>query len=746
MRTIGVDRRVTAWTAAGLLICVAYPLLGDGTLAGALLYNLFELLTFVVVLVRARRNRPEDRLGWYVFAAAIGFRLAGDVTYEIYRQVLHQSPFPSPADVFYLGSCPLLVAGTLLLARGGRRPGRDLAGLLDAAIIATGLGLVWWVLVIGPIAGDSSIPLAERLLGAAYPGCDLVLLALVARVLTRSGRPAVSVALLITGTGTLLAADVGFQFVTAYRPELEGIISVGWLLSNVVWGAAALHPSAAAPPPVRTGGPRVGPGRLVLLTGSTLLVPTLLFAQGALGFPNLSWLSIGIGAVLLFVLVLLRMSGFVTQVQRQARQLQDLAMRDDLTGLPNRRFFEERLAVAVAAGPAQVAMLDLNGFKDVNDRFGHAVGDRLLAVVAQRLADRLRGGDLVARMGGDEFAVLVTGASPEAMTGIVDRLTAGLRRPVEVGGHELLVGASVGIAGDEGTDDPYEVLRRADTAMYAAKAQTGSHVRRYAVERDDRARAAAQLGAELRAALDTGQFRLLYQPIVSLPDARVVSVEALIRWHHPQRGLINPVDFIPVAEQNGLIVELGAWILRTACAQAVTWHISQASSAPVRVSVNVSARQLAEPDFAGLVAEVLAWTGLSAHNLIIEVTETAVFRGGQSVQTVKDLHQLGVRIALDDFGTGHSSLGLLHTVPVDVIKVDKSFVDTITMAGRHAVIATALIQVADGLGLTAVAEGVETAEQATELHRLGYRLAQGYHFGRPVAEPDFHGVRTAVAG
>jgi EAL domain-containing protein (putative c-di-GMP-specific phosphodiesterase class I) len=225
-----------------------------------------------------------------------------------------------------------------------------------------------------------------------------------------------------------------------------------------------------------------------------------------------------------------------------------------------------------------------------------------------------------------------------------------------------------------------------------------------------------------------------------------VAVEALIRWHHPERGLVNPADFIPVAERNGLIVELGAWILTTACAQAVTWQRTHGAAAPSRVSVNVSARQLAEPGFADVVAHTLAVTGLPAHHLIVEVTETAVFGGGQSVQTVKDLHQLGVRIALDDFGTGHSSLGLLHTVPVDTLKVDKSFVDTITMAGRHAVIATALIQVADGLGLTAVAEGVETAEQAAELHRLGYRLAQGYHFGRPVAEPDFHGVRTAVAG
>jgi EAL domain-containing protein (putative c-di-GMP-specific phosphodiesterase class I) len=192
--------------------------------------------------------------------------------------------------------------------------------------------------------------------------------------------------------------------------------------------------------------------------------------------------------------------------------------------------------------------------------------------------------------------------------------------------------------------------------------------------------------------------------------------------------------------------ELGAWILTTACAQAVTWQHTHGAAAPRRVSVNVSARQLAEPGFTDLVAHTLAVTGLPAHHLIVEVTETAVFGGGQSVQTVKDLHQLGVRIALDDFGTGHSSLGLLQTVPVDTLKVDKSFVDTITMAGRHAVIATALIQVADGLGLTAVAEGVETAEQATELHRLGYRLAQGYHFGRPVAQPGFHDVRTVVAG
>jgi EAL domain-containing protein (putative c-di-GMP-specific phosphodiesterase class I) len=200
---------------------------------------------------------------------------------------------------------------------------------------------------------------------------------------------------------------------------------------------------------------------------------------------------------------------------------------------------------------------------------------------------------------------------------------------------------------------------------------------------------------------------------------------------------MSPAEFIPVAERNGQIVELGAWILLEACSQAATWLATLGTAAPGKVSVNVSARQLAEPDFAEVVAAVLAATGLPAERLAIEVTETAVFGGGRAIEALDAVHRLGVRIALDDFGTGHSSLGLLQTCPVDILKVDKSFVDNVTMAGRHSVIATALINVSDGLNLDAIAEGVETAEQAAELYRLGYRYAQGYHFGRPVANPQF---------
>jgi diguanylate cyclase (GGDEF)-like protein len=392
-----------------------------------------------------------------------------------------------------------------------------------------------------------------------------------------------------------------------------------------------------------------------------------------------------------------------------------------------------------------VCLLDLNGFKTVNDRLGHTVGDRLLVAVAGRLASALRDADVVARMGGDEFAVLVPRATAAEADAILRRLTGALREPVEVGGHKLHVTASIGITDAAGTDDPVEVLRRADVAMYAAKA-SGGRQRRFSAELDDRAAQEARLAVEMRAGLDTGQFRMVYQPIVDLPEGRLRYVESLVRWQHPERGFVGPAEFIPLAEQTGLIVELGEWILRTACAQFARWRAEHGSRAPRRISVNVSARQLAEPGFAALVAEVLDTTGVPASQLIIEVTETAVFGGGAAVQAVKDLHELGVRIALDDFGTGHSSLGLLQTVPVDVLKVDKSFVDNLTMAGRHAVIATALIQVSNGLGLTAVAEGVETAEQAAELHRIGYQLAQGYHFGKPVAEPDFGLAAAKAAG
>jgi diguanylate cyclase (GGDEF)-like protein len=720
------DRVWSAWMVAGTLACLAYSLLPDEGRATAVLYSVVGFSAFVATVTGVRRHRPADARGWYLFAF-------GQLTWAI-GQVVPQTPYPSLADACHLAAYPLYVAGVVYLVRA-RLP-RDRAGLLDAAIIATGVGLVYWVYLINPLLAAADQPALATWTSVAYPVCDIVVFAVVARLLTGGGHRSTSLLLLAVGMAVLFGTDTFASIVNLLSVYDGGVLGAGWLIANVFWAGAANHPSIATPLPAARPAAPAGRLRLALLTACTMLAPAVLFIPGGRWHDHLNWMAAGVGAVVLFLLVLTRMSGFVTQMRAQSVQLEDLAMRDALTGLANRRRFELRLAEALDAGTAQVAVIDLAGFKTINDRHGHAAGDRVLAAVAARFAGRLRETDLVARTGGDEFAVLVPDATDAVADAVVGRLADALREPVTASDLELLVSARIGIATGAGGDDPVEVMRRADVAMFAAKAR-GERSRRYSPDLDTQTVEAARIGGELRNAMDTGQLRLVYQPIVELPHGRIASVEALVRWDHPERGLVGPADFIEVAEQNGLIVELGAWVLRTACAQAVIWRETLGPDAPQRVSVNVSARQLAEPGFAQLVAETLAWTGLGAHRLVVEVTETAVFGGGLAVQALESLHELGVQIALDDFGTGHSSLTLLQTVPVDVLKVDKSFVDNVTMAGRHAVIATALIQVADGLGLGAVAEGVETAEQAAELHRMGYRLAQGYHFGRPVTEPAF---------
>jgi diguanylate cyclase len=724
----------------GALACAAYPALPNEGPASAILYFLLGFSASVVTITGVRRHRPADAKGWYLFALGQLTWACGDLIYEINRQILHQTPYPSPADALYLAAYPLYISGVVCLVRA-RLP-RDRAALLDAAIIATGVGLVYWVFIVSPLLGASDAAPLARALSVADPTADVVVFAVVVRLLTGGGYRTTSLRLLAGGMAVLFVTDTFYSIVNLLSVYNGGLLGAGWLIAYVLWAGAANHPSIADPVPAPPPAARAGRLRMVLLAACTLLAPAVLFIQGERRHGHLNWLAIGIGAVVLFLLVLARMSGVIGQVQAQSRQLEDLAMRDELTGLANRRRFAARLAEALTAGSAQVAVIDLAGFKTINDRHGHAAGDRVLAAVAERFAARLRETDLVARMGGDEFAVLVPDSTEPVADAVVGRLAAALREPIATGDLELLVGARIGVAAGASGEDPDEVLRRADVAMYAAKAR-GERSHRYSPELDAESTEAARIGAELRTALDTGQLTVFYQPIVELPHGRIVSAEALVRWEHPERGFVSPADFIPVAEQNGLIVELGAWVLRTACAQAVMWRETLGADAPRRISVNVSARQLAEPGFADLVASTLAWTGLGAHHLVVEVTETAVFEGGLAVQALERLHALGVQIALDDFGTGHSSLTLLQTVPVDVLKVDKSFVDNVTMAGRHAVIATALIQVADGLGLSAVAEGVETAEQAAELHRMGYRLAQGYHFGQPAADLPLSVARTA---
>ncbi|BCJ55558.1 hypothetical protein Asp14428_70330 [Actinoplanes sp. NBRC 14428] len=479
----------------------------------------------------------------------------------------------------------------------------------------------------------------------------------------------------------------------------------------------------------------------------------LLFVAGMAGAVVL---TVALAAVVLTVLVVARQISALSENGRLLRrvdanllelnsyqdQLTHRATHDDLTDLANRSLFEQQTSEALArvSGPdgdapetLSLALIDLDDFKAINDRLGHAVGDALLVVVADRLREAVRADDIVARLGGDEFGLLLNGLRSDEATEVLDRIAESLTRPVHALGYDLLVKASIGLAEVWPEASPQELLRRADLAMYAAKERgKGRHAVYDARLEQDQA-ADAQLGAELRRALDHGDFTLVYQPIVALPDGRWTSLETLVRWKHAERGFIGPDVFIPIAERTGLIVPLGDWILRTALRQAADWQERFGTAAPGEIGVNVSARQLREPGFAADVRAALADSGFDPEKLVVEVTETAVFDGGVALDTLQNLVTLGVKVALDDFGTGHSSLGLLRTCPADTLKVDKSFVDGIGGRSEEAVIATAMIQITNGLHLQAIAEGVETAEQAETLYRLGYRFAQGYHFSRPLS-------------
>ena len=435
-------------------------------------------------------------------------------------------------------------------------------------------------------------------------------------------------------------------------------------------------------------------------------------------------------AVLLTALVVLRQITAFQDNQRLLDRLDHNATHDPLTGLPNRSLFNERLRRAVTdlQDPVAVVLADLDDFKTVNDTLGHAAGDTLLVTVAQRLRDAVPAHGTVARLGGDEFSLLLPGHDAAATDRVIRSIIDALYQPVEVEGRTLRVRASFGVAGAAPGDDAAELLRRADVAMYEAKARGEGSWQHHTPGMQARGAALEQASSALRQALHDDQLRLHYQPIVRLDDDHLAGVEALLRWQHPERGLIGAPEIIPIIEASGLIIDIGRWVLRAACRQMAAWHDAYPASAPPTISINVSAQQLREPSFAAEVAAALTDHHLPAQRLIIEITESTAIGGGATADTLAALRALGIRVALDDFGTGQSTLSLLAACPIDQIKLDRSF-----LPDEHSsVIAAAVLQLARGFGLDTVAEGVETPAQVERLRTLGYQQAQGYHFARPM--------------
>ncbi|MBG0566133.1 EAL domain-containing protein [Actinoplanes sp. NEAU-A11] len=441
------------------------------------------------------------------------------------------------------------------------------------------------------------------------------------------------------------------------------------------------------------------------------------------------------GLVLVRQYVVLRENTRLLREKRASEErLRFEATHDALTGLANRALFRDWLAVTLRSGDATVLLVDLDDFKTVNDSLGHDVGDELLVAFAETLRAAVGDDGRVVRLGGDEFAVLTTGPGGEALAG---RIMAAFRDPISA--HRLLVRASVGIASAPAGTAVSSLLRDADVAMYTAKQRGKANWVRYATGMEKPLVAHAQIGGDLRRALDAGEFRLVYQPLVELRTRRVIGVEALVRWMHPERGMVSPAEFIPAAERTGLIVPLGRFVLRETCRQSAAWLAEFGPDVFQKAGPNVSVRQLHDPEFVAEVRAALADSGFPAERLILELTESAVLRGPQVSRALHELNALGVRLALDDFGTGESSLSLLRAFPAAIVKLDKSFVDGIELdepgtaaADARQAVARAVVQLSGALGLDTVAEGIENEEQAQRLMRLGYTTGQGYHLGRPM--------------
>jgi len=419
-------------------------------------------------------------------------------------------------------------------------------------------------------------------------------------------------------------------------------------------------------------------------------------------------------------------------------ELKRQAFHDSLTGLANRALFSDRLEHALSrtrrfASKVAVLFIDLDDFKTVNDSLGHAEGDELLVAVAHRFAAALRSGDTIARMGGDEFAILIEDPlDVEAPMELASRLLGTLDAPFEHAGKELFVRASVGVAvSSVHGETPDELLRNADVAMYSAKSSGKNRIEAFQPSMHTAALARLALKGDLERALERNEFSLVYQPIVSLRTEQLVGVEALLRWNHRERGTVGPDQFIPVAEETGLIVPLGTWVLEQACRQAATWNAG--SERRLTMSVNVSGRQLQHPDFIRDVEAVLSRTGVEPGLVTLELTESVLMHDAEATHAaLQALKALGVRIAIDDFGTGYSSLSYLRRFPIDELKIDRSFVGTLRDGPEQAAVVLSILKLGETLHLETVAEGIEELSQLTELRALGAELGQGFYFARPM--------------
>ncbi len=744
---------LTAWLASAAA-CLAYAALAasgvGGELHSAVLLGVALGGAFVACGM-AGLGRSRARGAWRLLALAIAAYGVSSIAYTVVPNVADL--FPSIYDLGLFGFYPLVFAALVVFVRHqvvGFSGALWIDSILGAVVLAAlGAAAVWPL-----VDGASSLSVVGQLV---YFLGDLGFLGFLLAAYAVSGwRDGSSLLFLAFGAVLLAVADGIWVIGVAHGAGAPGF------LSTVLWPAAVVV-FAVAPYRMGRGVPlsssawaKVG----VPCASALACLPILFLAAPATPQDGLA--LVGLGLVVVRLLVSLRENTELFGTIQQA------AVTDSLTGLANRQLLLDRLEHGLArqsrrGGVTAVVFLDLDEFKAINDAYGHMIGDEVLVAVGERLRDALREEDTIARngatetlpearqtigrLGGDEFVVVLEDLEDPAHAAVVaERILAALRAPLMLGPHDISLDASVGVtlAGAGSSRGPTELLRDGDTAMYAAKRAGKGRYELFETDMRDQLGARAELIRDLRGAVEGGQLRLLYQPQVDLSSGRMTGVEALVRWQHPDRGLVAPDEFIPVAETTGMIIAIDDWVLREACAQLQAWD--DAGLIPLHMAVNVSARRLVTGDLAGSIDAVMRKTGVSAERLEIELTETvAVEHDAQAVATITRVRALGVQAAIDDFGMGHSALSRLQTFPVDRLKIDKSFVAPLTEGAERGSIADAMIAIGQSLGLQVVAEGVETREHLSALRSLGCPSAQGYLFSKPVpADQIEHLARTEI--